>query len=184
MLGRSETTWTLSMPSCSLVNADDRRDRDHAGRVRKLTCGCMLENSVEITIYSTAQVVCSSCRVRNLHCDLTLVSDIRIRAPRELICGLFIIFALIDQTLVGQNCACKADLPVAHPCQLRKRRPARWHSAAVSEVRESLMALVFGRLLIALILSLCFVAALAPRVAPAAGVTPLLEALASAYRTG
>ncbi len=37
------------------------------------------------------------------------------------------------------------------------------------------MALVVGRLLVALILALCFVAAIAPRVAPAADVTAFLD---------
>ena len=37
------------------------------------------------------------------------------------------------------------------------------------------MALVFGRVLVALILASCFVAAIAPRVAPAADVTAILD---------
>jgi hypothetical protein len=41
------------------------------------------------------------------------------------------------------------------------------------KVWESSMALVIGRLLVALILAGCFVAAIAPRVAPAADVTAI-----------
>jgi hypothetical protein len=43
------------------------------------------------------------------------------------------------------------------------------------KLRESSMALVFGRLLVALLLALCFVAAIAPRVVPAADVTTTLD---------
>jgi hypothetical protein len=46
---------------------------------------------------------------------------------------------------------------------------------ADADERDSLMALVFGRLLVALILAACFVAAIAPRVAPAADVTAILD---------
>ena len=37
------------------------------------------------------------------------------------------------------------------------------------------MALVFGRLFLAFIFALCFVAVIAPRVAPAAGMTVVLD---------